>query len=324
MDRSSQVRILIFLGFSYIVLAGCQSNKTSILGTIPYPESNTFNPKKAELGKKLFFDTRLSLDNSVSCATCHIPELAFTDGKKLSTGVYGRLSMRNAPSLLNVTFQKTLMADGQVPSLEMQALVPLQDMAEMANHIKTLLLKLSQIEFYKKAAKDLFNRDFDSYVLTRSLANFQRTLISDNSPFDRYIFNKEKSAISATAKRGWKIFSKELHCTKCHTPPLFTNLKVENNGLYADYSNISDKGRFRINADSSEIGSFKVPSLRNISLTAPYMHDGNMKTLDDVLVFYSKGGNGHVNQSSFIVPFDLTPEKKAALKEFLHSLEGDK
>jgi cytochrome c peroxidase len=321
MKQASRFIVFIFFGLISFAFNGCNSREISLLGPISYPDLNPLNAKKAELGKMLFFDKRLSFDNTISCSTCHNPALAFTDGKKLSVGAHGRFSMRNAPSLLNVGYQKTLMADGQVPSIEMQALVPLQDTSEMANNIKVVLEKLNSIEYYKQAAKEIFNRKFDAFVLTQSLANYQRTLVSNNSSFDRYMYHKEKNVISKQAQSGWEIFSKELYCTKCHTPPLFTNLKVENNGLYSNYKNRVDKGRFRINGDSSEIGSFKVPTLRNISLTAPYMHDGSLKSIEDVLEFYSKGGNRNVNQNPTIQPFILTKEKKRDLKAFLLSLE---
>jgi len=312
---------LFILGLAIGLFYKCKDHSTPRLGHLPILKDNPINPEIAALGKKLFFDKRLSVDNSIACVNCHMPKMAFTDGKKLSNGVHGKFSMRNAPTLFNVVYQKTLMADGQVPSLEMQALVPLRDTLEMGNDMKTLISKLKSIDYYNKASQKLFKRDFDAFVLTQSLANFQRTLISDNSPFDRYYFDHEENAISQQAKDGWKIFSEELYCTKCHTPPLFTNLKVENNGLYKDYSTIADKGRFRINGDSTEIGSFKVPTLRNISLTAPYMHDGSFQSINQVLEFYSKGGNKHKNQNSVIQPFDLNQYKKNALLEFLNSLE---
>ncbi len=313
--------LLFVLGFFLCLLSQCTSKDKGVLGPIPFPKDNPFNAEIAEFGKQLFFDKRLSLDNSVACATCHVPSKAFTDGKKLSEGIDGKLSMRNAPSLLNVAFQHTLMADGQVPTIEMQALVPLRDSAEMANNIHQLLIKLNSIKEYRQKSLRLFNKEMDAYVLTRSLANFQRTLISDNSPFDRYYYKHEESAISKEAKYGWKIFSEELYCTQCHPAPYFTNFAVENNGLYADYTKIDDKGRFRINGDSAEIGSFKVPSLRNLTLTSPYMHDGSIEKLDDVLLFYSKGGNKHPNTNPVISPFYLSKEKRYALTEFFRSLE---
>jgi len=300
---------------------GCTSKAKGILGPINYPSDNPFQEEIAEFGKILFFDTRLSSDNSISCSTCHLPEKAFTDGLSKSRGVHGKIAMRNAPSLFNVAYQKTLMADGEVPTLEMQALVPLQDTSEMANKMGELIRKLKAIPFYQKKAKALFNRDFDAFVLTRSLAQYERTLLSDHSPFDQWYYEGNEQAISISAKKGWKIFSEELYCTHCHPAPFFTNFKVENNGLYESYENIADKGRFRINGDSNEIGSFKVPSLRNVSKTGPYMHDGSLKSIDAILDLYSKGGNHTQQQNTVIQPFILTKAKRENLKAFLRSLE---
>lgn len=321
MNWQRRFLVFLFLGGISFFFFKCESPENSILGPVAYPKDNLANSDIAKLGKKLFFDKRLSSDNTISCSTCHEPNRAFSDGEKLSVGVHGRTSMRNSPSLFNVAYQKKLMFDGQVPSIEMQILVPLQDSNEMNNQLVNLLSKLKKSQYYKESSLKLFGRDFDIYVLTRSLASYLRTLITKNSPFDRYYYFNEKGAISQEAINGWKIFSKELYCTKCHNAPLFTNLKVENNGLYSDYNSKFDKGRFRITGDSLEIGSFKVPSLRNISLTWPYMHDGSFANLDDVLTFYSLGGNRNANQNSIIRPFKLDQKKRNFLKAFLRSLE---
>ena len=321
MKIQKPVGLLFLLLVSALLFYKCQTENIANLrlGKMLVPEENPQTKQKIELGRKLFFDKRLSPDNSISCSTCHDPKKAFTDGKKVSVGFHKRLAMRNAPTLLNVGYQKTLMFDGEIPSLEMQAVVPLKDTAEMANDMKHLLQKLKAIPEYQKSAKEIFNRDFDAYVLTRSLSAFQRSLLSYATPFDEFMAGNKK-AMTASAQRGWKIFSKKLYCTACHAPPHFTNFKTENNGLYADYSNIEDKGRFRINGDSTEIGSFKVPTLRNIAKTSPYMHDGTMNKLEEIIEHYAKGGNRHQNQNSVIQPFNLTESEKKDLINFLKSL----
>ena len=317
--------ILIWLCFCPILflLIYCKSNSDteSHLGPVSIPKDNPQTVEKIAFGKQLFFDKRLSPDNSVSCATCHVPELAFTDGRKLSVGIHNRLAMRNAPTLFNVVYQKTLMFDGEVPNLEMQVLVPLKDTAEMDNQMKELIKKLRAIPEYQKQAQEIFKRDFDAFVLTRALASFQRSILSDNSPFDSY-FKGNKNALSKSAERGWKLFSEKLYCTTCHKPPHFTNFTTENNGLYASYEDKFDKGRFRIKGDSSDIGAFKVPILRNITQTAPYMHDGSLENLEQVLEHYSKGGNGHFNQSKNIVSFTLSNQEKMDILAFFKSLSG--
>ncbi len=288
------------------------------LGEAAFPADNETNAAKIALGKEFFFDKRLSLDESVSCAVCHKPGLAFTDGLKVSEGIMGRMSNRNSPSLLNAAYLPKLMFDGELTTLEMQSIVPIQEHNEMGMDMKLLMERLKAVPEYQEAARKIFNRDMDVWVLTRSLAAYQRSLISDNSPFDQFYYGKKNMAISASAKRGWKLFSEKLYCTSCHPAPHFTTYKVENNGLYTDYG--ADNGRFRINNDSTEMGKFKIPSLRNIEITGPYMHDGSMETLYDVLDHYCKGGKKHVNQNMIIQPFTLTKREKDDLVNFLNSL----
>ena len=290
----------------------------SPLGEVAHPTDNPNSPEKIELGRKLFFDKRLSLDETVSCASCHIPEFAFTDRKKVSNGINGRITARNSPSILNAGYLKTIMFDAHVPTLEMQVEAPLQEHAEMGIAFGKLLERLQKIPEYQNAAQKIYQRDFDAWVLTRSIAAFERSLISDNSKFDQYMYQNKKSSLNKSEKAGWKIFSEKLYCTKCHPAPHFTTYVAENNGLYLDYG--EDKGRFRIHHDSTDIGKFKVPSLRNASLTFPYMHDGSIRTLEDVIEHYSKGGSGNENQNKVITSFNLTKNEKRDLILFLNTL----
>jgi cytochrome c peroxidase len=314
---------VLFVGFfgAFIVpffLVRCKTGPAEIsIIQIPTPADNPMSAEKIALGRALFFDKRLSIDESISCASCHMPELAFTDQKKVSTGVKGRMVQRNAPSLLNSAFLQTAMFDAHLASLEVQVLVPIQEHTEMDIAMNELLKRLRKIEKYQEAAKSIFNRDFDAYVLTRSIAAFERSLISMNSRFDQYQQGK-KSALTKEEQRGWDIFSNQLYCTKCHPAPYFTTFVAENNGLYTEYG--EDRGRFRIHGDTSDIGKFKVPSLRNIALTFPYMHDGNFQSIEDVLKHYAKGGAGHPNQNALIQPFQLSERELKAVKAFLFSL----
>jgi cytochrome c peroxidase len=282
------------------------------------PVDNPLSPEKIALGKKLFFDKRLSLDETVSCASCHVPELAFTDGLQKAKGVFGRTTDRNSPSILNALYLPKVMFDGEISTLEMQVIVPIQEHTEMGMVMKDLIQKLRAIPEYQQEAKLIFQRDFDPWVLTRSISAYERSLISLDSPFDRYYYHKQKSAITNDAKSGWKLFSEKLHCTKCHNLPLFTTHQVTSNGLVSEKD--EDKGRFRIHVDTADIGKFKIPSLRNISLTAPYMHDGRFRTMDEVLVHYMKGGNKTINQDSIIQPFNLNHQQIKQLKAFFESL----
>jgi cytochrome c peroxidase len=273
---------------------------------------------KIALGRLLFFDKRLSRNETISCSSCHIPAHAFTDQKVVSEGVEGRKTQRNSPSLLNSAYLKTVMYDAHLKTLELQVIAPIQEHVEMDMDMKTLLSRLRTDKHYVTEAKRIFNRDFDAFVLTRSIAAFERSLISENSRFDQFYSGRKPNALTKNEKAGWRIFSEKLYCTSCHPAPYFTTFVAENNGLYKEYG--EDKGRFRIFNDSNDIGFFKIPSLRNIELTFPYMHDGSMKTIEDVILHYSKGGMNHTLQSKTITPFQLNHLEIKQLKSFLFSL----
>ena len=324
MDRSltrrNSLLFLTLLAFSACLLLASRCSTATgklPLGAIPFPEDNPLTEEKIALGRKLFFDKRLSDDNSISCADCHRPELAFTDGRARSPGFHDSLSQRNSPTLLNSAYLKTVMFDGELKTLEMQVIVPIQEHSEMHSDMKKLILELRAVPEYEAAAQKIFGRTFDPWVLTRSIAAFERTLISQNSAFDRF-YAGDQRALTASQKRGWKLFSEELYCTKCHQPPHFTNYEVRNNGLYSDYG--TDQGRYRIDGLESSKGLFKVPTLRNIVLTGPYMHNGIFTSLDDVLDHYRSGGKKHSNQSEIIVAFDLNEQKRSDLLNFFQAL----
>lgn len=287
------------------------------LGPVPSPADNELTVEKIALGKQLFFDKRLSRDNTIACATCHHPEKAFTDGLTKSRGIDNQETMRNAPTLLNAAYLPRVMFDGELKTLEMQVTVPIQEHTEMDQDMKELLRELRQDPEYVAAAKRIYDREFDPWVLSRSLAAFQRSLISQNSRFDRY-WKGDKRALNANERVGYKLFSEKLHCASCHPAPHFTTYQVANNGLYSDYG--ADNGRFRITLKEADKGFFKIPTLRNILLTAPYMHDGSKSSLDAVLKHYESGGAGHVNQSPSIKPFTLNEKERQQLKAFLGSL----
>lgn len=324
MDRALTKRQLRFF-LSFLVTGSClllafkcvSGHSESTLGPIPFPADNPMTAEKIELGRKLFFDKRLSIDNSISCADCHHPEKAFTDGLAVSKGVLGRFAERNAPSLLNSAYLQRVMFDGELKTLEMQVIVPIQEHTEMGSDMRELLKELRAVPEYEEAAKRIFGRSFDPWVLTRSIAAFERSLISDYSAFDRFYLG-DSSALTPSQKRGWELFSNELYCTQCHPAPHFTTYEVANNGLYADYG--KDQGRFRIDLLESSKGLFKIPSLRNIALTAPYMHDGSITTIDGVLDHYQSGGKNHVNQSPKVTKFELTLQQQQDLQHFFQSL----
>lgn len=323
MDRSLTKRngflFVSLLSVTLILLTAgrCTESPDRVLGPVPFPADNPMTEAKIALGRKLFFDKRLSDDNSISCADCHHPEKAFTDGKAKSTGVRGGITDRNAPSLLNSAYLQRVMFDGELKTLEMQVIVPVQEHTEMASDMLQLIKELRAVPEYEQAAQDIFGRSFDPWVLTRSISAFERSLLSQNSAYDRYMAG-DSSALTVSQKRGLHLFSDKLYCTSCHPGPHFTTYGNSCNGLYADYG--KDQGRYRINNLETDKGVFKIPSLRNVVLTAPYMHDGSLATLNDVLDQYAAGGKGHANQSKIVVSFQLTEQERSDLLHFFESL----
>ncbi len=324
---------LLFLLFCGIFSSACQQQKTekvhsqvssyplSVPKGFPEPNISNDNPLTIEsvaLGKKLFFDPILSSDSSIACASCHHPRKAFSDTVKFSRGVSGRLGKRNAPPLMNLAYNTAFLRDGGARTLALQVMVPLTDHAEMNLTLKEAVKRLKNQPEYVEMTQKAYNREISGFTITRALAAFQKTLISGNSPYDQYHFEGQKDAFSPAQIRGLALFqSKKTNCTQCHSGFNFTSNAYENNGLYIHYK---DEGRFLITRDSVDMAKFKVPSLRNIALTAPYMHDGSLNTLEEVIRHYEMGGKPHVSKSPHIRPFELTEQEREDLKAFLEGL----
>lgn len=284
-------------------------------------EGNEFSLSRWELGKQLFFDPIMSVDSSVSCASCHAPELAFSDATTFSLGVEQRLGDRNAPTLANVAYHPYFTREGGVPTLEMQVLVPIQEHNEFDYNIVLLAERLAQDSSYFKMSQQAYGRSPDPFVITRSIACFERSLLSGYSLYDQYINHGISDALSLSAINGMELFfSERTQCSTCHEGFNFTNYAFENNGLYEEYT---DNGRFRLTGNPEDIALFKVPSLRNIEYTAPYMHDGSLATLEDVIEHYNVGGFDHPHKNNLIKPLHLTETEKADLIRFLYSLSDD-
>ena len=275
------------------------------------PIDNQLTYERIKLGKRLFYDPILSKDGTISCESCHKQEFAFADNVAISAGVEGRLGFRNSMSLANMIYQDALMREGGVPTLEMQVLVPIQDHNEMDHNILSVAEKLNLDSTYINASLRAYNRNPDPFVITRALASFQRTMLSGNSNYDHNLLNEKE-------ENGKELFySDELACSSCHATILFTNQAFENNGLYEVYE---DSGKYRLTNLQEDIGKFKVPSLRNIEITAPYMHNGSISTLEEVIEHYASGGKNHFNKSKLITGFNITEEEKDNLIKFLKSL----
>jgi len=283
---------------------------------IDYPEDNAFKIKRFQLGRRLFFEPALSIDSSISCGTCHDPQLAFADDLPVTPGVKGRKGRRNSPSLFNVAYHPYFMREGGVPTLEQQVLVPIQEHSEMAFNIVKAGERLAQNPEYMQMSRDAYDRDMDYYVISRALSNFQRALLSGNSPYDEN--ERTGSGLTSEELAGRDLFFSSItNCSQCHSGFNFTNYEFKNNGLSEVYN---DVGRFILTGDSSDLAMFKTPSLRNVELTAPYMHNGSFASLTDVVEHYNSGGAAHHQKSSMIKPLGLTEGEKKQLIAFLKSL----
>ncbi len=254
----------------------------------------------------------------MSCASCHKQALAFADSLATTPGVENRPGKRNSPSLANVAYQKHLLREGGVPTLEMQILVPIQEHNEFDFNILDIAERLRRMPEYVDMAQEAYGRKVDAFVITRAIAAFERTLLSGHSAFDRWHFQNTPLALSPPARRGYALFNSErLGCANCHGGFLFTNQEYANNGLYEQYN---DPGRMRLTGLEQDRAVFKIPSLRNVGVTAPYMHDGSLTTLEQVIDHYQSGGKPHPNKSPLLRPFSLSDQERQDLLAFLNSL----
>ena len=323
-------KVFLFgLSLMLLLLAACNKDDTSIIDPpyaldlpegfpTPYiPSDNLLTQKKVALGKKLFFDPILSKDSTISCSSCHRVGLAFSDDKAFSKGVDDSIGFRNAMPLVNVAYNASFFWDGGVPSLELQAIAPITAEFEMHENLEVVIEKISRNESYQKLFFEVFGTQPELSLLLKSIASFERTLISGNSAYDRET-NQGLQTLSSSQVRGRDLFfSDNLKCSTCHSGFNFTNNKFENNGIYDIYT---DLGRRRVTVRYQDDGKFKVPTLRNVELTSPYMHDGSMATLEQVVEHYNSGGKSHFNKSSLIKPLYLTAQDKTDLVNFLKSL----
>lgn len=310
--------IFVFFLFAMLLISGKGQQLTH-----PHCEIQEFDISTAdslacqiELGRQLFYDPTLSRDSSISCATCHKQKLAFTDGLTKSIGIRDQEVSRNSPTLTNVINRPYFLLDGVNPSLETQVLVPISEHKEFDFQVLLVIDRLNTISKYTELSEKGFGSEITTKILTSSIAAFERTLVSENSPYDHYL-NGEKKALTRSQLRGKRIFFDKLYCAKCHCGSDFTNDALTNNGLYKVYA---DTGRMRLTRKEDDRSIFKVPTLRNIELTAPYMHDGSYSSLLDVIRHYKTGGKGHSNQSDIIQPFTLKKKEETDLINFLKSL----
>jgi cytochrome c peroxidase len=319
------------------------------LWEILMPPENPVTPEKVALGRKLFYDKRLSKDGTVSCATCHDPTKGFSDGDKVSEGIGGKKGTRNAPTVLNSVFNELQFWDGRAASLEEQAKGPMINPVEMgmASHDDVVRV-VRAVPEYASGFKAVFGRDPGIDDIVAAIATFERTAISGNSPFDRFTAG-DKSAISGSAQRGWTLWNGKARCNTCHpfgsATPNFSDNKFHNIGVAAkgrDFGSLarlaaaetdpqklafhpdfSELGRFVTTRQPKDIGAYKTSGLRDIALSAPYMHDGSEATLLDVVKFYDKGGEPNPYLDGGIVPLKLTEQEMKDLVAFMETLTGE-
>ncbi len=288
---------------------------------MPIPEDNPLTPEKVNLGRKLFNDRLLSPDRSISCATCHNPKSAFTDGQAIALGVLGRKGSRSAPTLVNRGYGAAFFLDGRAATLEEQVLQPIQNPKEMDMTLKEAVARLKHQRGYRKRFQAAFAREVSSEDLARALASYVRTILSGDSPFDRYI-NGDRDALSAEANLGLKSFRGKGNCVSCHVGPNLTDERFHNTGVAWRGGKLLDTGRFAVTGKEKDHGAFKTPSLREIARTPPYMHDGSLASLEEVIEFYNRGGRVNPWLDPEIHPLHLTTEEEKALIAFLQSLSG--
>jgi cytochrome c peroxidase len=288
------------------------------------PADNPLTTEKVELGRLLVFDKRLSQDNTIACMSCHLAKNAFTDGKPVATGIRGQKGGRSAPASFNRVFSTAQFWDGRAATLEDQSIGPFTNPIEhgFANY-DVMMAKMMKIPGYRKLFKEAFgDENIKIENVGKAIASFQRTILSGNSPADRFDQGQEAGAISESAQKGLLLFREKARCTKCHSGFNFTDEKFHNLGLGWDDNKV-DLGRYMVTKNAEDIGAFKTPTLREIARSAPYTHDGRFKTLEEVVNFYNKGGVKNPHQDPLIIPLELTDEEKRDLVAFLHTLNGD-
>ena len=272
---------------------------------VPVPEDNPMTMENIELGRRLFNDRRLSRDGTIACSSCHEPGRAFAGPEPVAHGIVGRRGRRNAPALINRAWGRSFSWDGRVSTLEQQVVRPIEDPDEMDLSIELAAARVG----------------VSSGLLARALATYVRSIMSGNAPYDRYV-NGEGAALSDEAKIGLLVFRGKGNCTACHIGPTFTDEQFHNTGI-AWNGSFLDEGRGAISGKPEDRGAFKTPTLREVERSSPYMHDGSLGSLEEVIEYYDRGGNRHSHIDPELRPLGLTAAEKRGLVAFLRSLSGD-
>lgn len=283
---------------------------------IIFPANNPISDASIELGGALFFETLLSKDSTLSCQSCHMLSDAFADHLPVGEGIKGRKVTRNTPSLINIGLHPYFMVDGKFSTLEDQVMGPIETHQEFDMSAKAVVTRLKTYPLYNELSLKAYGKALDIDVVKKSIANFERVIVSQDSKFDQFM--KGEVELSPNELNGWKLFtSDQLNCGKCHSGYNFTNYKFENNGLYQHYA---DSGRMLISKHIEDLAKFKVPSLRNVAITYPYMHNGSFQSLEEVINHYALGGAAHPSKSRLINGFEMDSIQRSSLIAFLNTL----
>jgi cytochrome c peroxidase len=293
------------------------------LPPLPIPDDNPMTEAKVELGKMLYFDKRLSADGTISCATCHDPEMAWTEHKATSEGIGGLFGDRNSPTVINSAYATVQFWDGRAATLEEQALGPIENPIEMGHTLDAMVATLSELDGYTSKFQEVFGTGVTEDGIAKAIAAFERTILSGNSPYDQFVAGDE-NALTEAQKRGLKRFE-TAGCDTCHVPPLFSNYRYYNTGVGMDREE-PDLGRKGVTEEDRDMGAFRVPALREVANTHPYFHDGSAETLEEAVAVMARGGidNPHLSAMMRAVrSADLTEQDEQDIVEFLHALSGE-
>ncbi|GJL58313.1 MAG: cytochrome-c peroxidase [Nitrospirales bacterium] len=289
---------------------------------VPVPATNLNYAAKVSLGKQLYFDGRLSKNNAISCAFCHNPVAGFADPNQTSVGVGGKRGGRQSPTVYNTAFNPFQFWDGRAGSLEEQAIGPIHNPVEMAETHEAVVPKIAKISGYKEAFQKVFGTEVSLQGIAEAIAAYERTIISTNSAFDKFVLG-DPQAMGEDAQRGMAIFKGKGRCILCHNDSNFTDNRFHNLGVPQVGPMKEDLGRYYVTLRERDKGAFKTPTLRSITESAPYMHDGAFKTLEEVIDFFDKGGNANPQLSPLMKPLGLSPQEKTDLIAFLKALTGE-
>jgi cytochrome c peroxidase len=293
---------------------------------VPQPKDNKLTPQRVALGKLLYFDTRLSANGKISCATCHNPKRGWTDLIPVAKAIGAGRGPRNSPTILNSAYQSRQFWDGRARTLEKQALGPIEADVEMNSPLKDLIPKLNKIKGYVAMFNEAYPGEggLTKKTLAKAIASFERTVVSTTSPFDKYA-KGNKNAISETSEKGFELFKDKAHCMDCHDKFNFTDGSFHNIGLHDGELQGKELGRYLTKRRAAWYGVFKTPTLRDVTKSGPYFHDGSVKTLKEAVTICASGGrykNGVKNKSTYIVDRKLTDVEIDEIVSFLKTLSG--